>query len=337
MCVCPAGWAHCGRVVVSRVCFRSPLVLPVWWNGRHARLKSGCPVGRAGSTPATGTGGGETVEYGACRRVLWPTLGRVALWLVPPVGRLVSCVWRMVCGFLLRVLRALCVCCFVSPVLDSNPAWLLGPTANRFAHVIVGGVRFLCCPLGSMLLPVGVSLAFALAGGAWASLFSLSGPCSCGCRAAWAGAPSGVLGYLPFIYGLAAAGAVACVSGTRDPLVWGWCGFRACRCWGVGDDGMPRDCAYWVRLRGFLACALRVAVFSWCRVRFRVVACGGVAALVCASFTGADLRCVSVVHPACLVLWRGVLLCASRCRSVVCLPFVCGGSALCLFVAVCVV
>ena len=24
VCVCPAGWAHCGRVVVARVCFRSP-------------------------------------------------------------------------------------------------------------------------------------------------------------------------------------------------------------------------------------------------------------------------------------------------------------------------
>ena len=23
VCVCPAGWAHCGRVVVARVCFRS--------------------------------------------------------------------------------------------------------------------------------------------------------------------------------------------------------------------------------------------------------------------------------------------------------------------------
>ena len=38
--------------------------MPVWWNGRHARLKSGCPVGRAGSSLATGTGGSETVEQG---------------------------------------------------------------------------------------------------------------------------------------------------------------------------------------------------------------------------------------------------------------------------------
>lgn len=29
--------------------------MPVWWNGRHARLKIECPSGRAGSSPATGT------------------------------------------------------------------------------------------------------------------------------------------------------------------------------------------------------------------------------------------------------------------------------------------
>ena len=39
------------------------LTRPVWWNGRHARLKSGCPVGRASSSLATGTGGSEIVEY----------------------------------------------------------------------------------------------------------------------------------------------------------------------------------------------------------------------------------------------------------------------------------
>ena len=58
------GWCACvplvGRTVVAwllLVFVSAPLfLLPVWWNGRHARLKSGCPVGRAGSTPATGTG-----------------------------------------------------------------------------------------------------------------------------------------------------------------------------------------------------------------------------------------------------------------------------------------
>lgn len=53
-------------------------------------------------------------------------------------GALVSYVWRMVRGFCcaLRVLDG----CFVSLFLDSNPAWLLGPTANRFAHIV--WVRF---------------------------------------------------------------------------------------------------------------------------------------------------------------------------------------------------
>ena len=252
-------------------------------------------------------------------------------------GALVSYVWRMVRGFLLRVLRALCVCCFVSPVLDSNPAWLLGPTANRFAHIVWVGFDSSAVRRGPRSCLLGLPPPLL-----WLAVRGLpSYICLGRVRVVVAPRgrmpPLGVFGYFPFIYGWAAAGVAACGSGMRDPLVWGWCGFRAWWCWGVGDDGMPRDCACWVRLRGFLACSLRVAVFSWCRVRFRVGACGGVAALVCASFTGADSRCVSVAYPACLVLWRGVLLCASRCRSVVCLPFVCGGSALCLFVAVCVV
>lgn len=29
--------------------------MPVWWNGRHARLKIECPSGRTGSSPVTGT------------------------------------------------------------------------------------------------------------------------------------------------------------------------------------------------------------------------------------------------------------------------------------------
>ena len=46
------------------------LTRPVWWNGRHARLKSGCPVGRVGSSPTTGTGEAKQVNggklFGAC-------------------------------------------------------------------------------------------------------------------------------------------------------------------------------------------------------------------------------------------------------------------------------
>lgn len=136
------GWCACvplvGRTVVAwllLVFVSAPLfLLPVWWNGRHARLKSGCPVGRAGSSPATGTGGNKTVEYGARVRVLWPTWGRVALWLVPPVGRWCPTFGGWCAGSCcaLRVLDG----CFVSLFLDSNPARSLGPTANRFAHIV---------------------------------------------------------------------------------------------------------------------------------------------------------------------------------------------------------
>lgn len=71
--------------------------MPVWWNGRHARLKSGCPVGRAGSSPATGTGGNKTVEYGCvCARVV-ADIGACS----PVVGAAAGCVflWRLVRGF----------------------------------------------------------------------------------------------------------------------------------------------------------------------------------------------------------------------------------------------
>ena len=60
-----------------------------------------------------------------------PTLGRVARWLVP--RRLLVRLWlvRGLCCAL-RVLDG----CFVSLFLDSNPAWLLGPPAKRFAHIV---------------------------------------------------------------------------------------------------------------------------------------------------------------------------------------------------------
>ena len=78
--------------------------------------------------------GGKTVEYGCVWARVVADIGACS----PVVGAAAGCVflWRLVRGFLLRVLRALCVCCFVPPVLDSNPAWLLGPTANRFAHIV---------------------------------------------------------------------------------------------------------------------------------------------------------------------------------------------------------
>ena len=78
---------------------------------------------------------GEAKQFNTSARVrvLWPTLGRVALWLVPPVGRWCPTFGGWCAGSCcaLRVLDG----CFVSLFLDSNPAWLLGPTANRFAHI----------------------------------------------------------------------------------------------------------------------------------------------------------------------------------------------------------
>ena len=126
-----------------------------------------------------------------------PTLGRVALWLAPLRGAFSCGGWCA--GFVARLGSLFLFAVFVSPLLDSNPAWLLGPTANRFAHVIVGGVRFLCCPLRLMLLPVGGFPAFALAGGACASLFSLSRPCSGGSPRRLGGrAPCGRVRVVPF-------------------------------------------------------------------------------------------------------------------------------------------
>lgn len=72
-----------------------------------------------------------------------------------------------------------------------------------------------------MVVLVAFSPPLALPSGVCGTLdFYLSGPCSRGCRAAWADAPSrGVFGYFPFIYGLAAAGVAACGSGTCGPLL----------------------------------------------------------------------------------------------------------------------
>ena len=116
--------------------------------------------------------------------MLWPTLGRVALWLVP--RRLLVRLW-LVRGFCcaLRVLDG----CFVSPLLDSNPAWLLGPTANRFAHVIVGEVRFLCCPLGFTLLSVGASPPLLWRAGRGLLSFPCLGHVRAALRVVWVGAP----------------------------------------------------------------------------------------------------------------------------------------------------
>ena len=91
--------------------------------------------------------------------------------------------------------------------------------------------------------------------------FYLSGPCSRGCRAAWADAPSrGCSGIsrlstvwpLPVLLRAGRERAVPC---------WGWCGFRAWWRRGVGDDGMPRDCARCECGHGVSLC-LRVVLFA---------------------------------------------------------------------------
>lgn len=200
-----------------------------------------------------------------------------------------------------------------------------GPTANRFAHVIVGEVRVLCCPLGFTLLSVGASPAFALAGGAWAYLFSLSGPCSRGCRAAWADVPSGGVRVSP-VY-LRSGRCWCCrvrVGNARSP-VWGWCGFRACRRWGVGDDGIPRDCTR-------CGCSCGVSLYSSAR-------CCSLGLRVCLSVRAWLCEWRVVVCACCAIcFWWGVLLRASRCaRLAVCLSAVSCSVACCWFVAVCFV
>ena len=76
--------------------------------GRHSALKMRRPVGRVGSSPTTGTRGGETVEYEcACARVV-ADIGACSSVVGAARGALVSYVWWLVRGFLLRAARALC-------------------------------------------------------------------------------------------------------------------------------------------------------------------------------------------------------------------------------------
>lgn len=255
----------------------------MWWNGRHDRLKSGCPVGRASSSLATGTRGSETVEYGACGRVLWPTLGRVALWLVPLRG-VFSCG-----GWCAGSCCASCVR-FVFDVLFPL-FWTVIPR-GRWVRLLSGSLTL--CGWGSIpLLSAGVHVpacwgfpAFALAGGAWASLFSLSRPCSGGSPRRLGGrAPVGVCSWcFPFACGWAV---VSALRAAREyaPLVgcgccvwWRWLRMR-CRDAPVAVPG-------WCGCGGFL-------VFAWrCSLGLRACAC------LCAPYFA-----------------HGVWCCGSRCRA----------------------
>ena len=108
------GWCACvplvGRAVVawlSLVFVSAPFFFGQCGGiGRHDRLKSGCPVGRAGSTPATGTRGSETAEYGCARvRVVADIWACSSCRLVSPVGR-----WCLALATGAWVLVARCAC-----------------------------------------------------------------------------------------------------------------------------------------------------------------------------------------------------------------------------------
>ena len=110
----------------------------------------------------------------------------------------------------------------------------------------MGGVRFLCCPLESRTrcFGGGFSPPLALPSGVCGTLaFYLSGPCSRGCRAAWADAPSRGCSCISRLSTVWPLPVLLRAGRERAAPCWGRCGFRAWWRRGVGDDGMPRDCA----------------------------------------------------------------------------------------------
>ena len=120
-------------------------------------------------------------------------------------------------------------------------------------------------------------------------IFHLSGPCSRGCRAAWADAPSGGCSGISRLSTVWPLPVLLRAGRERAAPCWGRCGFRAWWRRGVGDDGMPRDCARCECGHGVSLC-LRVVLFA-----------GGCAPC----------------------FWRGVLLRLSRCARFGCLFVVC--------------
>lgn len=100
---------------------------------------------------------------------------------------------------------------------------------------------------------------------------------------------------------------------------WGWCGFRAWRCRGVGDDGMPRDCTR-------CGCSCGVSLYSsarCCSLGLRV--CLSVRAWLCEwrvvvcvlrdlFLVGCFTTCVAVcplgcLFVGCVLLCRMLLVC----------------------------
>ena len=247
-------------------------------------------------------------------RVLWPTLGRVALWLVPLRGVFSCGGWCVGSYCALRVLDG----CFVSLFLDSNPARSLGPPAKRFAHIVWVGfdssaVRWgpCSCLLGLPRLcsggrGVGFSLFLVWTVFAWLS--RRVGGCSLwGCSGI---SRLSTVWPLPVLSRAGRERAVPC---------WGWCGFRAWRCRGVGDDGIPRDCTR-------CGCSCGVSLYSSARC------CSPGAAHVCLSVRALFVRVLScalfrvgcfatlvAVCPCgclfvgCSLWWRALLVCGGLC------------------------
>ena len=99
------------------------------------------PVGRAGSTPATGTGGSETVEYGCAWARVVADIGACS----PVVGAAAGCV------FLWRLVRGLCCAScvrFVSDVLFPL-FWTVIPR-GRWVRLLSGSLTL--CGWGSIPL-----------------------------------------------------------------------------------------------------------------------------------------------------------------------------------------
>lgn len=123
------------------------------------------------------------------------------------------------------------------------------------------------------------------------------------------------------------------VGNARSP-VWGWCGFRACRRWGVGDDGIPRNCTR-------CGCSCGVSLYSsarCCSLGLRV--CLSVRAWLCEWRVVVCACCAPCLCACCRApcFGRGVLLRSSQCvRATVCLSLAACCVARCWFVAVCVV
>ena len=217
------------------------------------------------------------------------------------------------CGALVSRLGDWCAgsCCascvrFVFAVLFPS-FWTVIPR-GRWVRLLSGSLT-LCGWGSSPLLSAGVHApvcwgfpAFALAGGAWASLFSLSGPCSRGCRAAWADVPSGGVRVSPVYLRSGRCWCCRARLGNMLPVgVW-LLGVVALIAYAV--SGCPVTVPGW--------CSCGVSLFLAHGAVYRGCAC----ALVCARLA----LCVACVGACCCASMRHCLSVAACC--VACCPFV---------------